>query len=188
MQKTLNQYSQVLDDCRRLFQQKAQDYGTSWRILRISSLTDQLYIKAKRIRSIEEKQTQKVEDNITDDYKGLINYSIMACIQLELGDAEETEMDMSRLMDLYDKHAEEAKALMLRKNHDYGEVWRDMRMSSITDLVLVKLLRIKQIEDNDGRTIVSEGLESNFMDILNYAAFASIRLNEQNVPVSGIKS
>ena len=178
MQRTLEQYDEILRSCRTLFYNKSRDYGTSWRILRITSLTDQLYIKAKRIRSLEEKREQKVQDDVRDDYMGLVNYSIIACIQLELGDDEETRMDTDELMSIYDRHAKITRELMIRKNHDYGEVWRDLRISSITDLILMKLLRIKEIEDNEGKTLVSEGLLANFQDIINYAIFALIRMEE----------
>ena len=184
LQKTLEQYDSIIHSCRDLFYNKSKDYGTSWRILRITSLTDQLFIKAKRIRSIEEKREQLVQDDIRDDYMGLVNYSVIACIQMELGDNEETRMDSDELMDIYDRHVAESRELMIRKNHDYGEVWRDLRISSITDLILMKLLRIKEIEDNQGKTRVSEGLLANFQDIINYAIFALIRIEENQTLVN----
>jgi len=178
--KTLEQYDTITIACKELFVKKNEDYGSSWRIFRTSSLTDQLYIKAMRIRSIEEAGENKVGDAIEDDYKGLINYGIMALIQSALGTESELELSTERLKSLYDGKLDETRSLMIAKNHDYGEVWREMRISSITDLILVKLLRIKQIEDNDGKTIVSEGLDANFMDIINYAVFALIKLSEKN--------
>lgn len=162
--------------CRELFEQKAQDYGTSWRILRPSSLTDQLYIKAKRIRSIEEKGEQRVADSVKGDYMGLINYSIMALLQLALPVDKELEMHLGQLLKLYDAQVARSRELLLAKNHDYGEAWRDMRISSITDLILQKLLRVRQIENQGGHTLVSEGLDANYLDIINYAIFALIKM------------
>ncbi|MDX1941503.1 MAG: DUF1599 domain-containing protein [Saprospiraceae bacterium] len=179
MQKTLEQYDTITQECRELFVKKNKDYGTAWRILRPSSLTDQLFIKAKRIRSIEEKQEQKIGDSVESEFIGLINYSLMALMQLHLPPDAPLELDVSSAEMLFDQHIEQARALMMDKNHDYGEVWREMRVSSMTDLILMKLLRIKQIEDNDGKTLVSEGLEANYMDIINYAIFALIQLTEQ---------
>ena len=155
-----------------------QDYGTAWRILRSSSLTDQIYIKAKRIRSIEEKGISKVNEGVLPEYIGIVNYSIMALIQLELNGDENLEMEKERCIDMYDAYFIQAKSLMSDKNHDYDEAWRDMRISSLTDLILMKLLRIKQIEDNNGETIISEGLDANYLDIINYAVFAMMRLEE----------
>lgn len=172
------QYNKEIATCRELFIKKTKDYGTAWRILRLSSLTDQLFIKASRLRSIEEKGDQKVQDNIFGEYIGLVNYSIMALIQMELTEADGMELEPDFVTKLYDKHVEQTRDLMLAKNHDYGEAWRDMRISSLTDLILQKLLRIKQIEDNQGKTLVSEGLDANYQDIINYAVFAMIRLNE----------
>lgn len=162
-----------------IFMKKAQDYGTAWRILRTSSLTDQIFIKANRIRSIEEKGVSKVNDPIDLEYIGIINYCIMALIQLELGSDEELEMDIERVEKLYDGKFQMAQQLMTEKNHDYGEAWRDMRVSSMTDLILMKILRIKQIEENDGKTIISEGLDANYTDMINYAVFALIKLEEE---------
>lgn len=155
-----------------------KDYGFAWRILRTPSLTDQIYIKANRIRSIESKGESKVNEGNVPEFIGIINYSIMALVQLELGVAEEDDMDEQRGMELYDKYSGEAKRLMLDKNHDYDEAWRNMRISSLTDIILMKLLRVKQIEDNDGMTIVSEGLDANYFDIINYAVFALIQIQE----------
>lgn len=179
MQKTLKQYDAILDQCRGLFEKKTRDYGTAWRILRPSSLTDQLYIKAKRIRSIEEKGIQKVAEGVESEFVGLVNYSLMAILQLELAAEASLEMEAEQALGLYDAEAENTRQLMIAKNHDYGEVWREMRISSLTDLILMKLLRVKQIEDNDGQTLVSEGLKANYQDIINYAIFALIKLEEQ---------
>jgi hypothetical protein len=175
---TVQQYDRIITRCRELFLRKQADYGTSWRILRTTSLTDQLYIKAMRIRSIEEKGHQEVADSVDGEFQGLINYSIMALIQLELVADASLEMTESQTAELYDRHMVATRELMLRKNHDYGEVWREMRVSSMTDLILAKLLRIKQIEDNAGQTQVSEGLDANYQDIINYAVFALIKLEE----------
>lgn len=174
---TNEEFKLSLERCREIFAKKTKDYGTAWRILRPSSLTDQLFIKAKRIRSIQEKGTQKIEDAIDLDFVGLINYSIMALIQLELpSDMEDLELDPELAISHYDKQKTVAFDLMMDKNHDYGEAWRDMRVSSITDLILMKLLRIKQIEDNEGKTLISEGLDANYLDIINYSVFALILL------------
>ncbi len=183
MQHTLEQFDAILALCRNLFEKKTRDYGTAWRILRPSSLTDQLFIKARRIRSIEEKGLQMVPDGIGDDYIGLINYSIMAMIQLELPADAPVELPLEEALRLYGNYAEQTRELLAAKNHDYGEAWRDMRLSSITDLILMKILRIKQIEDNAGQTLVSEGLQANYQDIVNYAIFALIKLQEQKQQV-----
>lgn len=179
MQKTLEQFAAAIEACREVFVKKTRDYGTAWRILRPASLTDQLYIKAKRIRSIEEKGKQKVEDDVRGEYIGLVNYSVLALIQLSLPETAALEMAPDEVERLYDEHTRRARELMEAKNHDYGEVWREMRVSSMTDLILMKLLRIKQIEDNEGRTLISEGLEANYYDIINYAVFAMIKISEQ---------
>lgn len=176
MQQTLHEFNGVIDQCRTLFIAKTKDYGTAWRILRPRSITDQLYIKASRIRSIEEKGVQKVGDTIASEFIGLVNYSILALIQLELPDTAPLELPAEEVATLYDKQVAENIRLLQAKNHDYGEAWRLMRVSSMTDLILQKLLRIKQIEDNDGATLVSEGLEANYRDIINYAVFALIKL------------
>jgi hypothetical protein len=178
VQQTLQQYDAVVGRCKTLFLQKNQDYGTAWRILRPASLTDQLYIKAKRIRSIEEQQTQRVEDSIESEFIGLVNYSLMALIQLQLPPNAPLELDAAETERLYNAQIQITRDLMIAKNHDYGEVWREMRVSSMTDLILMKLLRIKQIEDNAGRTLVSEGLDANYRDIVNYAIFALIKLGD----------
>jgi hypothetical protein len=175
---TASQFDQIEKTCFDLFSKKAIDYGTAWRILRISSLTDQIYIKAQRIRSIQEKGTSKVDEGIVPEFIGIINYSVMALIQLEIGVADSFEgmITAEEASRLYQKYIHNAKLLMFNKNHDYGEAWRNMRVESLTDIILMKLLRIKQIEDNDGLTIVSEGLDANYYDIINYAVFALIKL------------
>lgn len=178
MSQTLQQYNTVQENCSQLFAQKLQDYGAAWRILRLPSLTDQIFIKAQRLRSIESKGTQLIQDSIEGEYIGIYNYSIMALVQLELGVAHQIDVHPELALEKFTAHANETKALMVRKNHDYGEAWRDMRISSLTDLILQKLLRIKQIEDNKGKTLASEGLEANYADMANYAAFALIKMNE----------
>lgn len=178
MGNTSEQYSQVISQCREIFRKKLEDYGPSWRILRIPSITDQLFIKAKRIRSIQEKKESKVREGIEGEFMALVNYSIIAMIQVELDPAGDPDLDKSIALQMYDQKANEIETLMDAKNHDYGEAWRDMRISSMTDLILVKLFRIKQIEENDGKTIISEGVDSNFMDIANYAIFCLILLSE----------
>jgi hypothetical protein len=155
-----------------------EDYGTSWRVMRAKSLTDQIFIKAKRIKTIDEKGTNMVADPIEDDFIGIINYCILALIQLRLPEAEDTELSHAKAVSLFDETVQQIKDLMLKKNHDYGEAWRDMRVSSFTDLVLMRLMRLKQIEDNNGTTLISEGPESNYMDIVNYCVFALIKLQE----------
>ncbi len=178
MSKTLDQYNEQLHKCREIYLKKTKDYGTAWRILRPSSLTDQLYIKAKRIRSIEEKGEQKVEEGVENEFIGLVNYSIMALIQLEMPQDAELELSEITAEELYERYAAKTRDLMMAKNHDYGEAWRDMRISSLTDLILMKLLRIKQIEDNQGKTLISEGLDAGYQDIINYALFSLIKLSE----------
>ncbi|MBN1987671.1 MAG: DUF1599 domain-containing protein [Prolixibacteraceae bacterium] len=175
MEKTNQQYVQVISMCRNIFQKKMKDYGTAWRILRPISLTDQIYIKAQRIRSIEEKGVSKVDEGVRSEFIGIINYAIMGLIQLELGTSE-NELLEEETIRLYDKYFDTAKKLMQAKNHDYGEAWRNMRVSSYTDLILMKLKRTKQIEDNQGKTLVSEGIDANYLDIINYAVFALIKI------------
>lgn len=155
-----------------------KDYGTAWRVLRTSSITDQIFIKAQRIRNIEDKGTQKITDDVRSEYIGIINYSIIGLIQLTLKNDSRLELPVDEVSRLYDKYSTEAKGLMEDKNHDYGEAWRDMRVSSLTDLILMKILRIKQIEDNKGETIISEGIDANFHDMINYSVFALIKLNQ----------
>lgn len=176
MHKTAEQFDQVIEMCRSLFLKKMKDYGSSWRILRPISVTDQLYIKAQRLQSIEMKGSQKIEDDQTAEFIGLVNYGIIGLIQLELGLGGESELNEDQAVVLYNDKAALAKNLMLNKNHDYGEAWREMRISSYTDLILMKLYRIKQIEDNAGQTTVSEGIDANYLDIINYAIFALIKL------------
>jgi hypothetical protein len=177
---TLKQYDAVLHSCREVFLLKMKDYGTAWRILRTPSLTDQIYIKAQRIRSIEDKGTSKVEEGIRPEFVGIVNYSIIALIQMELGSGQELSMDPQRGESLYQKYSEAARELMKNKNHDYGEAWRNMRISSLTDIILMKLLRIKQIEDNMGKTYISEGVDANYYDIINYALFALIKMDYED--------
>ncbi len=178
-EKTFQQYDNAIDSCRTVFMAKMKDYGTAWRILRTTSITDQIFIKASRIRSIEEKGESKVDEGIRPEFVGMINYSIMALIQLELGSAVEPQMDAVIVGAKYNEFVSMARNLMADKNHDYGEAWRQMRISSLTDIILMKLLRIKQIEDNQGLTIMSEGLDANYLDIVNYSAFALIMLDQQ---------
>lgn len=172
--QTSEQYQRQIAQCRELFVAKMGDYGPSWRILRTPSLTDQIYIKANRIRSIEQKQVMLVNEGIEGEFVGIVNYAAMAIIQLRLGFAEKPDMSKEEALQQYNTVVEEAFALMQNKNHDYDEAWRQMRVSSLTDIILVKLLRIKQIEDNKGNTTVSEGMDANFFDIINYAIFALI--------------
>jgi hypothetical protein len=179
MSSTLKQYDKVINNCRDMFLKKNQDYGTAWRILRTSSLTDQIFIKAQRIRTLQEKRERKVGEGIEPEFVGIINYCVMALIQLELKEDERLELDSMEVIKLYDKMLAQTKSLMESKNHDYGEAWRDMRVSSLTDLILMKLLRVKQIEDNQGKTIVSEGIDANYMDMINYSVFALILLSEK---------
>ena len=179
MQKTLKQFDEEVNACKDIFIKKMHDYGTAWRILRISSITDQIFIKAQRIRSIEEKGFQKVEEDIASDFIGIYNYAVIALLQLSLKDDGNTEIPAKEIEMLFDKHSARARTLMQDKNHDYGEAWRDMRVSSLTDLILMKLMRIKQIEDHSGKTLISEGIDANYYDVMNYAIFALIRLNEQ---------
>lgn len=178
MQNTSKQYDAVITECRSLFINKMSDYGSAWRILRLPSLTDQIFIKAQRIRQLQENSVRKVDEGERSEFIGIINYSIMALVQLELGFAEQPDLTTEEATALYDKYVKVTKELMENKNHDYGEAWRDMRVSSLTDLILQKLLRVKQIEDNKGKTIVSEGIDANYQDMINYSVFAMIHLNE----------
>ncbi len=180
LEKTLQQYDAILAMCKEVFLKKNKDYGTAWRILRPSSLTDQIFIKAKRIRSLEQNKIQKVSDSIESEFIGIINYCALALAQLQLSEDEAVTPQWAE--QLYAEKIALIRALMLAKNHDYGEAWRDMRVSSMTDLILMKVLRIRQIEDNDGKTIISEGLDANYMDIANYAIFALIKLEEARNP------
>ena len=179
MQNTSDQYHFVVNKARNLFENKTTDYGTAWRILRPISLTDQIFIKANRIRTLQETGENKVGEGVEDEFIGILNYSIIALIQLELPENTEMEMEPKRVMELYDFYSNQAYELMQRKNHDYGEAWRDMRQESLTDLILMKVLRTKQIEDNDGATLVSEGIDANYYDMINYSIFALIKLFEE---------
>lgn len=179
MEKTIHQYDDALTKCREVFLKKTNDYGTAWRILRPKSLTDQIFIKAQRIRTIEETGQNKVGEDVEDEYIGIVNYCIMALLQLELTSEVGMELGLEKTTELYTSKSEIVKNLMIAKNHDYGEAWRDMRVSSLTDLILMKILRIRQIEDNKGKTLISEGIDANYMDMMNYALFALIRLEEK---------
>jgi hypothetical protein len=174
---TTESYNTVISLCKALFLKKAKDYGTAWRILRLESVTDQLFIKAQRIRTLEEKQISKVGEDITSEYIGIVNYCVIAMMQLELENDDRIDLNLTELSSLFEQKVHDTRELMLAKNHDYGEAWRDMRISSLTDLILMKLLRIKQIENNAGQTITSEGVKANYQDILNYAVFALIKLD-----------
>ncbi|GMN10790.1 DUF1599 domain-containing protein [Croceitalea sp. MTPC9] len=177
MQQTSKQYDTVIETCRELFLKKTKDYGTAWRILRLPSLTDQIFIKAQRIRGLQQNSVRKVDEGEQSEFIGIINYSIMALIQIDKGIAEQPDLSINEAISLYDEKATLTKTLMENKNHDYGEAWREMRVSSLTDLILQKLLRVKQIEDNKGETLVSEGIDGNYQDIINYAVFALIHLS-----------
>lgn len=172
-------YDTVIERCRSLFADKMTDYGSAWRILRLPSLTDQIFIKAQRIRSLQENAVRKVDEGEAAEFTGIINYSVMALIQLDLGVADQPDLDTAKATELYDAKIHLTKALMEAKNHDYGEAWREMRISSLTDLILQKLLRVKQIEDNKGKTLVSEGIDANYQDMINYAVFALILMENQ---------
>lgn len=174
MKNTSQEYDTVVAICRSLFINKMTDYGSAWRILRLPSLTDQIYIKAQRIRSLQENDIRKIDEDESGEFIGIINYSIMALIQLELGIVDQPDLEVLRATSLYDTKIKITKELMEAKNHDYGEAWREMRVSSLTDLILQKLLRVKQIEDNKGKTIVSEGIDANYQDMINYSIFALI--------------
>lgn len=180
MSQTQEQYDAVIAVCRELFAKKMMDYSSAWRILRLPSLTDQIFIKAQRIRSLQQNEERKVDEGEIPEFIGIINYALMALIQLEKGVVEQPDLDLNEALKAYDKHVNETKMLMLNKNHDYGEAWREMRVSSLTDLILQKLLRVKQIEDNAGKTLVSEGIDANYQDMINYAIFALILIEEEN--------
>ena len=173
---TTAEYNAVIQYCKDLFIKKTKDYGTAWRIMRLQSITDQIYIKAKRIRTLEIKQVSKVGEDISDEYIGIVNYCVIALLQLELGEEGDENLQTAFVDQKYTEKVDETRDLMFAKNHDYGEAWRDMRISSMTDLILMKLHRVKQIEDNQGQTLVSEGLKANYQDMLNYAVFALIKL------------
>ena len=180
MANTLEQYNAVIKTCRALFINKMKDYGSAWRILRLPSLTDQIFIKAQRIRGLQQNEERKVDEGEGNEFIGIINYSIMALIQLDKGVVETPDLSMEEAVVLFDDKIGVTKQLMMDKNHDYGEAWRDMRVSSLTDLIIQKLLRVKQIEDNSGKTLVSEGIDANYQDMINYAVFAMIHLGDQD--------
>ena len=174
--KTISEYKEVIKACKEVFEKKTRDYGTAWRILRLSSITDQIMIKAQRIRSIQEKGFQKVDDDIPNEFLGIVNYCVMAIMQMELPHDTTTEMSFEEIEPLYDKEVNETISLHKDKNHDYDEAWREMRVSSMTDIILMKILRVKQIEDNEGKTLMSEGIKANYQDMMNYAVFCLIKL------------
>ena len=178
MSNTSQEYDKIVGHCRSLFINKMSDYGSAWRILRLPSLTDQIYIKAQRIRSLQQNQMRKVDEDEAGEFIGIINYSVMALIQLDLGVVEQPDLKVEEATRLYDEKIQLTKTLMENKNHDYGEAWREMRVSSLTDLILQKLLRVKQIEDNKGKTIVSEGIDANYQDMINYSIFALILMQK----------
>ena len=178
MSQTSAQYDQAIASCSDIFIKKTKDYGTAWRVLRIISVVDQIFIKALRIRTIQDKGFQKVDDGIQDEFKGIINYAVIGLIQLKLDDPKVEDMPVNQVQSLYQQNVDFAKLTMMDKNHDYGEAWRDMSQESYADLILVKLLRIRQILTNDGKTLISEGIDANFVDILNYATFALIQISE----------
>lgn len=173
---TSSEYDAIIKVCKSLFIKKTKDYGTAWRILRPSSITDQIFIKAQRIRTLEDKKVSKVGEDIIGEYIGIVNYCVIAMLQLELDENAPQELNADKAAESFDVKVLETKELMAAKNHDYGEVWRDMRVSSLTDLILMKILRVKQIEDNEGKTLASEGIKANYQDMLNYAVFALIKL------------
>lgn len=177
--QTSVQYDQAIRQCREIFLRKNTDYGTSWRVMRVSSIADQIFIKAQRIRTIEEKGTQKVNEGAEAEFIGIVNYCVIGLIQMELKDSAEMDLDAATLTQLYDKYVASTKALMEEKNHDYGEAWRDMRVSTFTDMILMRLLRIRQIGDSKGKTIMSEGIDANLQDMINYSVFALIRISEE---------
>ena len=180
MLKTAQDFDEVINRCRELFSKKMHDYGTAWRVLRPSSITDQIYIKVNRIRTLQMTDKRMVDESEEDEFVAIINYSIIGLIQLEKGLSDNLEGNHEEILSLYDKYVLEAKNLMQRKNHDYGEAWREMRISSITDLIYQKVLRTKQIEDNSGSTLVSEGIDANYFDMLNYAVFCLIKFSEED--------
>lgn len=180
MEKTLEQYDSIIAQCKDIFSKKMKDYGMAWRVLRPSSITDQLYIKAKRISTIEENGESKVNEGVVPEYIAIVNYCVMGLVQLEIGPSDSNEDSESQVINWYQHHIHVARTLMIDKNSDYGEAWREMRVSSITDLILMKIHRTKQIEDNKGATIISEGIDANYHDMINYAIFAMIQLEENN--------
>ena len=178
--RTAEQYDKVIEQCQEIFTKKTQDYGTSWRVLRTISIVDQIYIKAQRIRTIQEKGLQKIDDDISGEFIGIINYSVIGLIQMHLSKDAPEELDVIQATALYSAHLKAAKELMLNKNHDYGEAWRNMSQESLTDLILMKLQRIKQILFNKGKTIMSEGIDANYFDMINYGIFALILIDQNN--------
>lgn len=176
--QTEQQYKEIISSCKEIFEKKTKDYGTAWRILRLPSITDQIFIKAQRIRSIQEKGENKVGEDIQNEFIGIINYCIIAIIQMRLNGTEEMEIPFSVLEPKYDQVSEDTMNLLAAKNHDYDEAWRDMRVSSMTDIILMKLLRVKQIEDNSGKTLISEGIDANYQDMINYSVFCLIKMKE----------
>jgi hypothetical protein len=174
---TIDEYKEVIKACKEVFVKKTMDYGTAWRILRLPSITDQIFIKAQRIRSIQEKGQQKIDDDIRSEFIGIINYCIIGMIQIELSDNPEADIPREELISLYDKAVDDTVRLLENKNHDYNEAWREMRISSITDIILMKIFRVKQIEDNKGKTLISEGIKANYQDMMNYSVFCLIKLN-----------
>jgi Nucleotide modification associated domain 1 len=179
MNKTAEQYREVIANCLSIFEKKGKDYGTAWRVLRVSSLTDQIFIKAQRIRTIQETGINKVGEDIEGEFVAIVNYCAMGLIQIDLGSGTLEEIAVEEAVKRYIEKTDQAFSLMEDKNHDYGEAWRDMRISSLTDLIMMKILRTKQIEDNDGKTLISEGVDANYLDMLNYAVFALILINEK---------
>jgi hypothetical protein len=178
--QTTKEYNQVIQVCRSLFINKTRDYGTAWRILRLPSITDQIYIKAQRIRSIQDKGKQKVEEDISSEFIGIVNYCVIAMMQQEMESSDNMELSTEKVEILYDRLVKETFDLLMNKNHDYGEAWREMRITSITDIILMKIFRVKQIEDNQGKTVVSEGVKANYQDMLNYAVFCLIKMGYGN--------
>lgn len=176
---TSRQFDEQANACKELFSKKAKDYGTSWRILRLSSLADQIFIKAQRIRTIDRLEVKKVSEEMDSEFMGIVNYSVIALIRMEMGERIEADILHEELMRLYESKISFAKNLMMAKNHDYGEAWRDMLISSFTDLILMRILRIRQMEEHDGKTLVSEGVDANLYDIINYAIFALIKISEE---------
>lgn len=178
---TIKQYHDVINQCRDIFLKKTKDYGTAWRILRLPSITDQIFIKAQRIRSIQEKGEQKIDEGIGGEFVAIVNYCVMALIQIEMKNSKVLELPYETVAGLYEEKITETMNLFQNKNHDYGEAWRDMRISSITDIILMKIFRTKQIEDNQGKTLISEGVDANYQDMINYAVFCLIKMQEEGV-------
>ena len=177
--QTSTQFDHIINKCRHIFLSKSKDYGTSWRVMRLSSIADQIFIKAQRIRTIEENGSMQINEGIESEFMGIVNYCVIGLIQMELKDEGNLDIDIDTLTKLYDKHVLETKTLMMQKNHDYGEAWRDMLVSTFTDMILMRLLRIRQIQSSNGQTIMSEGIDANFQDMINYGVFALIHLNEK---------